>query len=182
MSSFEKEEDRTSNKFKKIPTTRLDMSSFEKEEDRTSNKFKKIPTTRLTFRTSRTTSYLILRQIFFLGLFGIISTSFFYLGIYCERSGQTACSNSGADLASNRRNRYRHVRENATILVLCRNSDLAGILKSMTSFEDTFNSKFHYPYTFFNEETFSVEFMQAVRKATRADVAFEMVNCEKRLL
>ncbi|OWB66649.1 hypothetical protein B5S30_g1992 [[Candida] boidinii] len=49
-------------------------------------------------------------------------------------------------------------KENATILVLCRNWELPGILKSMRSLEDRFNKNYHYPWTFINDVPFSEEF------------------------
>lgn len=53
-------------------------------------------------------------------------------------------------------------RANATIVMLARNGDLPGIIKSMKQLEDRFNKKFHYPYVFLNEEPFSDKFKQYV--------------------
>jgi alpha 1,2-mannosyltransferase len=47
---------------------------------------------------------------------------------------------------------------NAVIVMLARNSDLAGVINSMKQVEDRFNKKFHYPYVFLNEQPFSTEF------------------------
>ena len=49
---------------------------------------------------------------------------------------------------------------NATIVMLARNSDLKGIMKSMKQMEDRFNKQFQYPYTFLNEEPFSGQFKE----------------------
>ncbi len=49
-------------------------------------------------------------------------------------------------------------RANATLLVLCRNSDLNGILTSIWEAEDRFNDKYRYPWVFLNEEPFTEEF------------------------
>lgn len=69
-------------------------------------------------------------------------------------------------------------RINATILSLVRNSELEGMLSSMKDLEATFNRKFNYPWTFFNDEPFSSSFKQAVRKATNAEVRFEQIPSE----
>lgn len=53
-------------------------------------------------------------------------------------------------------------RANATIVMLARNSDLKGIVKSMKQLEDRFNKQFKYPYTFLNEEAFSDKFKECV--------------------
>lgn len=49
-------------------------------------------------------------------------------------------------------------RANAAIVMLARNSDLKGMMKSMKQMEDRFNKKFKYPYVFLNEEPFNEEF------------------------
>lgn len=51
---------------------------------------------------------------------------------------------------------------NATFVVLARNGDLDGIIKSIGDMEDRFNKKFGYPYTFLNDEPFSDEFKKCV--------------------
>jgi hypothetical protein len=51
---------------------------------------------------------------------------------------------------------------NATMLVLCRESDLDGILSSMHHVEKRFNDKYGYPWTFLNEVEFSDDFKQYV--------------------
>lgn len=69
-------------------------------------------------------------------------------------------------------------RINATIISLVRNSELEGILQSMKDLEATWNSKFNYPWTFFNDVPFDSKFKSAVRKATNAEVRFEVVPGE----
>ncbi|ODV84004.1 glycosyltransferase family 15 protein [[Candida] arabinofermentans NRRL YB-2248] len=49
-------------------------------------------------------------------------------------------------------------RENATILMLCRNWELFQVLKSMRSLEDRFNKDYHYTWTFLNDVPFTDEF------------------------
>lgn len=54
------------------------------------------------------------------------------------------------------------MKQNAVILILCRNSDLDGISKSLHDFEDTFNKKYGYPYVFLNNDDFTEEFKTAI--------------------
>jgi alpha 1,2-mannosyltransferase len=53
-------------------------------------------------------------------------------------------------------------RANATIVMLARNSDIKGVLRSIKQMEDRFNRRFLYPYTFLNEEPFSDQFKESV--------------------
>lgn len=50
------------------------------------------------------------------------------------------------------------VRANATLLMLARNSDTDGAIRSVRELEDRFNHQFHYPWVFLNEEPFSDDF------------------------
>lgn len=52
-------------------------------------------------------------------------------------------------------------RENATILMLCRNQELQGVLKSMRSLEDRFNKKYNYVWTFLNDVPFDSIFIES---------------------
>lgn len=49
-------------------------------------------------------------------------------------------------------------RANATFVILCRNSDLDGVIQSVRSVEDRFNRKYGYSYVFLNEEPFDDQF------------------------
>ncbi len=49
-------------------------------------------------------------------------------------------------------------RINATLLALVRNEELDGMLQAMGDLERTWNHKFNYPWTFFNDVAFSEEF------------------------
>lgn len=60
----------------------------------------------------------------------------------------------------------------ATLLSLVRNSELPGMLSAMRDLERTFNHKFNYPWTFFNDEEFSEEFKQKTRAETKADCRY----------
>ncbi|KAA1471154.1 glycosyltransferase family 15 protein [Dentipellis sp. KUC8613] len=66
-------------------------------------------------------------------------------------------------------------RANATIVMLARNGDLRGIVKSMKQMEDRFNKKFRYPYTFLNEEPFNDKFKESVTALTDAPVEFGLI-------
>lgn len=52
------------------------------------------------------------------------------------------------------------VLENATILMLCRNWEIQGVLRSMRSLEDKFNHRYHYTWTFLNDVNFTDEFKE----------------------
>ncbi|KZV61061.1 glycosyltransferase family 15 protein [Peniophora sp. CONT] len=67
---------------------------------------------------------------------------------------------------------------NATIVMLARNSDLKGIMKSMKQMEDRFNEQFQYPYTFLNEEPFSDQFKEGVSALTTAPIEFGLIPRE----
>ena len=51
---------------------------------------------------------------------------------------------------------------NATMVMLARNSDLDGVIKSVRDAEDRFNRRAGYPWVFLNEEPFSDEFKKCV--------------------
>ncbi|KXN65528.1 glycosyltransferase family 15 protein [Conidiobolus coronatus NRRL 28638] len=63
-------------------------------------------------------------------------------------------------------------RLNAAFVILLRNGELKGILESMESLEQRFNSKFNYPYIFLNEQNFTQEFKLSVANATKSEVKF----------
>ena len=67
-------------------------------------------------------------------------------------------------------------RINATILALVRNEELDGMLQSMQDLERTWNNKFNYPWTFFNDVPFSEEFKRKTRAATKAETRYGMDN------
>lgn len=66
-------------------------------------------------------------------------------------------------------------RENATILILARNSDLEGVLSSIRSLEQQWNSRFHYPIVFLNDEPWNANFMTAVQRVTESELTFEEI-------
>lgn len=69
-------------------------------------------------------------------------------------------------------------RINATIISLVRNEELEGIVQSMTDLERTWNHKFNYPWTFFNDKPFTEEFKTRTRALTKAEVRFEILPTE----
>ncbi|KAJ6489882.1 glycosyltransferase family 15 protein [Mycena sanguinolenta] len=67
---------------------------------------------------------------------------------------------------------------NGVIVILARNSDLSGISRSISEFEDKFNRKFGYPYVFLNEQPFSKGFKQSVAALTGNKIDFGLVPPE----
>ncbi|KAF9530779.1 glycosyltransferase family 15 protein [Crepidotus variabilis] len=66
-------------------------------------------------------------------------------------------------------------RANASFVILCRNSDLGGTVRSVREMEDRFNRRYRYPYVFLNEEPFSDEFKEAISNLTPAQVEFGVI-------
>jgi mannosyltransferase len=52
------------------------------------------------------------------------------------------------------------------------------MLQAMRDLERTWNHKFNYPWTFFNDVPFTEEFKKATRAATKADVHYELIPKE----
>ncbi|KAI0062269.1 glycosyl transferase [Artomyces pyxidatus] len=69
-------------------------------------------------------------------------------------------------------------RANATFVVLCRNSDLAGIMSSVQQMEDRFNKRYGYPWVFLNDEPFTEEFKTRLSTLTDAHVSFGTIPKE----
>ncbi|EGY18086.1 glycolipid 2-alpha-mannosyltransferase [Verticillium dahliae VdLs.17] len=69
-------------------------------------------------------------------------------------------------------------RINATLLALVRNEELPGMLSSMRDLERTWNHKFNYPWTFFNDVPFTDEFKRRTAAATKAEVRYEVIPKE----
>lgn len=66
----------------------------------------------------------------------------------------------------------------ATVFALVRNSELDDIVKTIKKFENTFNKKFRYPYTFANDEEFTEEFKKTVRGLSEAKMEFVLIPKE----
>lgn len=58
-----------------------------------------------------------------------------------------------------------YYRQNATIVMLARNSELSDVIDSLNSIQEHFNQWYNYPFTFLNNEEFTQEFKKAVRIA-----------------
>ncbi|TPX09634.1 uncharacterized protein E0L32_009107 [Thyridium curvatum] len=69
-------------------------------------------------------------------------------------------------------------RINATILSLVRNEELDGILQAMKDLERTWNHKFNYPWTFFNDVPFTEEFKKKTSEVTKAECRYELIPKE----
>ena len=69
-------------------------------------------------------------------------------------------------------------RISATILALVRNGELNDMIQSMRDLERTWNSKFNYPWTFFNDEPFSEEFKRRTSAETKAKCNYELIPKE----
>ncbi|KAI0067471.1 glycosyltransferase family 15 protein [Artomyces pyxidatus] len=66
-------------------------------------------------------------------------------------------------------------RANATLVMLARNSDVDGAVRSVRELEDRFNRHFNYPWVFLNEEPFTDEFKRRVQVLTSAPVSFGLI-------
>lgn len=71
---------------------------------------------------------------------------------------------------------YQHA--NATIVSLVRNNEVAKIGVAIRSFENKFNGKFKYPYTFLNDQPFTDRFKEKIRKYTDAPMEFVQIPPE----
>ncbi|KAL8855892.1 MAG: hypothetical protein Q9178_007457 [Gyalolechia marmorata] len=69
-------------------------------------------------------------------------------------------------------------RINATILSLVRNEEVHGMVQSMRDLERTWNHKFNYPWTFFNDVPFTEEFKTKTRAQTNAACYYELIPKE----
>ncbi|KAJ7255861.1 glycosyltransferase family 15 protein [Mycena haematopus] len=67
---------------------------------------------------------------------------------------------------------------NATLLMLARNSDLAGAISSVSQIQDKFNNHCNYPFVFLNEEPFTENFRREMMKLTNGSVSFGLVPKE----
>ncbi|CCL98020.1 uncharacterized protein FIBRA_00013 [Fibroporia radiculosa] len=69
-------------------------------------------------------------------------------------------------------------RANATLLMLARNSDVEGAVRSVREVEDRFNRRWGYPWVFLNEEAFSDEFKRRVGNIVSGPVTFSLIPRE----
>ncbi|QLQ78580.1 hypothetical protein HG537_0A08270 [Torulaspora globosa] len=66
-------------------------------------------------------------------------------------------------------------RENATLLMLVRNFELPGALKSMRSLEDRFNRDYHYDWVFLNDLPFTQEFIEATTAMASGNTHYALI-------
>ncbi|TVY84573.1 Alpha-1,2 mannosyltransferase KTR1 [Lachnellula suecica] len=71
-----------------------------------------------------------------------------------------------------------NTRPRAALISLVRNSELEGMMQSMRQLELRWNSKYQYPWVFFNDEPFTEEFKAATRNLTSAKCYYEIVPKE----
>lgn len=72
-------------------------------------------------------------------------------------------------------------RIDATLLALVRNEEVDDMVASMEDLERTWNSKFNYPWTFFNDKPFSDEFKKKTGAATKAKCNYGIELDSRRL-
>lgn len=68
-------------------------------------------------------------------------------------------------------------RINATLLSLVRNEEVDGMVQAMRDLERTWNHKFNYPWTFFNDVPFSEEFKRRTSAETKAECRYGTQPC-----
>lgn len=69
-------------------------------------------------------------------------------------------------------------KENATLLMLVRNWEIAGALRSMRSLEDRFNQDYHYDWTFLNDVPFDNEFIEATTAMASGKTQYALIPPE----
>ena len=79
------------------------------------------------------------------------------------------------DLTSSRDSNHSRNTIKACIVVLVRNKNLPQLAKTMADFERHFNSKYRYPYVFFNRDKFTPVFKRSILNLTRSRVHFALI-------
>ncbi|MCJ1390834.1 hypothetical protein MMC18_003695 [Xylographa bjoerkii] len=67
-------------------------------------------------------------------------------------------------------------RENATIVMLARNSEVRGAIRSIESIERQFNRWFHYPIIFLNDVPWETAFIDALTPVASGEVKFDVID------
>ncbi|KZT25923.1 glycosyltransferase family 15 protein [Neolentinus lepideus HHB14362 ss-1] len=83
-----------------------------------------------------------------------------------------------SDLPSHIQLPPKETRANATLVFLCRNDDLSGVVSTIQQVEDRFNRKFGYPWVLLNDEPFTDYFKGRVSVLTDAPMTFGLVPRE----
>ena len=67
-------------------------------------------------------------------------------------------------------------RANATIVMLARNNELDGAVRSIVSLEKQFNRWFHYPIVFLNDQPWEERFVSSLTEVASGEVQFEVIS------
>ena len=59
-------------------------------------------------------------------------------------------------------------RTNAALIMLVRNEEIDDLIPTMEDLERTWNSKFNYPWIFFNDKPFTEDFKKRTQAVTKA--------------
>ncbi|CAI6684140.1 ADM_HP2_G0031150.mRNA.1.CDS.1 [Saccharomyces cerevisiae] len=87
-------------------------------------------------------------------------------------------SNTYNDEPLNKTKGIENQRENATLLMLVRNWELSGALRSMRSLEDRFNKNYQYDWTFLNDVPFDQEFIEATTAMASGRTQYALIPTE----
>lgn len=87
-------------------------------------------------------------------------------------------SNTYNDEPLNKTKGIKNQRENATLLMLVRNWELSGALRSMRSLEDRFNKNYQYDWTFLNDVPFDQEFIEATTAMASGRTQYALIPAE----
>ncbi|CAD6634043.1 HN1_G0005400.mRNA.1.CDS.1 [Saccharomyces cerevisiae] len=87
-------------------------------------------------------------------------------------------SNTYNDEPLNKTKGINNQRENATLLMLVRNWELSGALRSMRSLEDRFNKNYQYDWTFLNDVPFDQEFIEATTAMASGRTQYALIPAE----
>lgn len=66
-------------------------------------------------------------------------------------------------------------KENAVLFTLAREKDFAALARTVRSYEDRFNGKFHYDWIFANQEHFSDDFKRQISTLVSGETFFELI-------
>ncbi|KAJ3781406.1 glycosyltransferase family 15 protein [Lentinula aff. detonsa] len=110
-------------------------------------------------------------------VFSILSLLGLLYATILLRGGLRQSSSSGTPISAQLGSTIR--RENATLVILARNSDLKGVISSMRNLESRFNHRYQYPWVFLNDEEFTNEFKGLVLLETNAPVHFGLIPKEQ---
>lgn len=87
-------------------------------------------------------------------------------------------SNSYLEVRFPKINRRQIGIENATIVMLARNLDLEGALKSIRLLEDRFNRHYRYPWVFMNDVPFDEEFIENTSLMASGKTYYELIPAD----